>query len=92
MRARILDLNFKRIRRADYILAYINETDCYGTLVEIGYARALNKKLAIGIGPNISAAAFDDLWMARGCHNPGLEVWPGAPQQVFSRLLAWIAA
>jgi hypothetical protein len=93
LRARVLELNFSRIRRADYILSYINETDCFGTLVEIGYARALNKKLAIGIGPNISAAAFDDLWMARGCATAyGFELWPGTPQQVFNRFLQWIAA
>jgi Nucleoside 2-deoxyribosyltransferase len=89
LHARILAVNFNRIQRADYVLAYINEIDCYGTMVEIGYARAFNKKLAIGIGPDITRVQFNELWMARGCATVG-KVWFGQPQQVFNRFMQWI--
>ena len=36
---------------ADLVIAYINEPDCYGALVDIGQALALNKRLVVITGP-----------------------------------------
>jgi hypothetical protein len=40
-RHRILALSEQRIDRAGFVFAYIDAADCYGTLVELGYAHAL---------------------------------------------------
>jgi len=37
----------KQIDAADVVLAYINDPTCYGTLAEIGYARARNKYIIV---------------------------------------------
>lgn len=36
-----------QIRRADVVFAYIDDTTCYGSLFELGYAKALNKPIFI---------------------------------------------
>lgn len=51
-----------QIRRADMVFAYINCADCFGTLLEIGYA--------IGIGKPVvtlfkSKALANDMWFVR---------------------------
>ena len=79
-------VNRARIRRADLVFAYINETDCFGTLIELGYAAALNKPITIGIGRNIKIEEFDDLWMARECHTMG-DVLLGSPNETFKRFM-----
>jgi hypothetical protein len=48
-----------QIDRADFFFAWIDDLTCYGTLAEIGYARAKYVFVAIG-GPTL----FDDLWFA----------------------------
>lgn len=79
-------VNRARIRRADHVFAYINEVDCFGTLIELGYAAALNKPITIGIGRNLKRAEFDDLWMARECHTMG-DVLLGSPNETFKRFM-----
>jgi hypothetical protein len=79
-------VNCARIKRADFIFAYINETDCYGTLIELGYAAALDKNIGVGIGRNIKVEEFDDLWMARQCHRYG-SPWLGSPAETFHEFL-----
>ncbi len=85
MREQILHVNFARIRRADLVFAYINELDCFGTLVEVGFATALEKPIGVGIGRNITVEQFDDLWMPRGCHTVGQ--WLGTPRETFGDFL-----
>lgn len=62
-RAAIFKVNLQRLRRADIVFAYINEADCFGTMVEIGQAQVFGKETHIGFGPK---APFDDMWMLRG--------------------------
>lgn len=58
------------IRRSDIVFVWIDDTTCYGTLVEIGYAKALGKKIWIA-GPDLSSRDVDkygnplnELWFA----------------------------
>lgn len=46
----------------DMLFAYINTADCYGTLCEIGYARARNKFVAVVAAPMVEG--IDDMWFA----------------------------
>ena len=50
----IWDADRSWIERADLILAYIDDLYAYGTLVEIGYAAAKGKPIALGFSNNIS--------------------------------------
>ncbi len=55
-------LCFQAISLSDIVFAWIDSPTCYGTLVEIGYAKALRKRIWIA-GP----AEFSDLWFAYSC-------------------------
>jgi hypothetical protein len=79
-------VNRARIERADLVFAYINEVDCFGTLIELGYAAALNKPITIGIGRNIKIEEFNDLWMARQCATMG-DALLGSPNATFEQFL-----
>jgi hypothetical protein len=37
---RVWDVNYARVRRATLVFAYVNEADCFGTMVEVGMAAA----------------------------------------------------
>lgn len=45
------------IRQADLVIAWIDDPSCYGTLVELGYAKALGKMIWIA-GPR----QYEELW------------------------------
>lgn len=45
------------IKKADVLFAWIDQPDCYGTLVEVGYAKALGKVI-LAAGPRM----FRDMW------------------------------
>lgn len=47
VRRMVTQLCLKAIRRADLVFAWIDTPDCYGTLFELGYAKALGKRLAV---------------------------------------------
>jgi hypothetical protein len=49
------------IENCDLFFAWIDSKDCFGTLVEIGYARALGKDVYIGIHTDFDDS---DLWFA----------------------------
>ena len=59
-RARVLKANFARIKSADLVFVHIDETDCFGTLVEIGYARGVGVPVHLHFGDKISAE--DTTW------------------------------
>jgi nucleoside 2-deoxyribosyltransferase len=65
----ILKVNAERIRRADLLFCFINETDCHGTLIELGIAFAQPKPMvrAVAFGPRLTEAERLDLWMAAEC-------------------------
>ena len=51
-------LCLEAIRHCDLLFAWIDTTDCYGTIAEIGFARALSKNICIA-GPRL----FPDMWL-----------------------------
>jgi hypothetical protein len=62
-----------QIKRADILFAWLEDLTCYGSLVEIGIARALEKEIWIGWPPNMamirdskpqSYPSKRDLWFA----------------------------
>ena len=57
----VISNNKSAIEKADLIFAYINATDCHGTLFEIGYASALGKRIIVAFAPEIDAA---DFWLS----------------------------
>ena len=74
---RVFEVNRRRIANANIIFAFIDRTDCYGTLIELGIAAELGKRVAVVLGANLSANDIRELWMARMCATAGLYVgWP----------------
>lgn len=59
----VTELCLNAIKRADLIFAWIESPDCYGTLMELGYAKALGKQIACYLAPSFSCpvpTGFDD--------------------------------
>jgi hypothetical protein len=52
------------VNRADLVFAWVDREDCYGTLVELGYARCAMKKVAVA-GPR----RLPELWFAESLAN-----------------------
>lgn len=52
------------IDRADFVFAWLDDLTCYGTLVEIGYARAMGKPIYIGTPERVSGEIHEHLWFA----------------------------
>jgi hypothetical protein len=71
---KIFAINLLRINRADYVFAFINEMDCYGTLVELGLASQAGKHITVAFGANLSDKDMRELWMVRQCANAGVIV------------------
>ena len=69
---RVFEINRQRIARADRIFTFVDRTDCYGTLIELGLAAQLNKDIAVTFGENLAFKEIHELWMARLCANSGL--------------------
>ncbi len=57
----VISNNNAALAAADLVFAYINATDCHGTLFEIGYASALGKRIIVAFAPEIDAA---DFWLS----------------------------
>ena len=78
----VISNNKSAIEKADLIFAYINATDCHGTLFEIGYASALGKRIIVAFAPEINAA---DFWFsALQCHAVYHSVRPCCLQTIFA--------
>lgn len=58
-RPKIAKRCLEAIERSDVLFAWIDSPDCYGTLVEIGYARGLGKMIWIAFDVHM-----DDFWFA----------------------------
>ncbi|MBE1577679.1 hypothetical protein ACFORH_10855 [Amycolatopsis roodepoortensis] len=50
------------IEHATHVFAWIDKADAYGSLVELGYARALGKHIHLYLAEDLDVA--DDLWFA----------------------------
>jgi Nucleoside 2-deoxyribosyltransferase len=84
----IWDIDRFQIERADLIFAYLEDANAYGTLVEIGYASALGKPIALGFSTDMARQDYDELWLAR---MPAARVYWGTPAEVWSWVKAdWI--
>ena len=66
-RHKIYEVSLARIRRCDFMFAYINETDCHGTKFEIGYASALQKPIFLCFGDDLHWGKKCDLWFIARC-------------------------
>ena len=77
---KVWNVNRARLRSADIVLAYINEVDCFGTLVEIGLAAETSKPIAVGFGRQITDEQVADMWMAA---MPALKVYRGSAETVW---------
>lgn len=82
-RAAIFAINQERLLRADQVFAYLEDTMCYGTLVELGMASALGKPIAIGIARTLELEQRDDLWMA--IQTASERVYYGLPQECWAQ-------
>lgn len=76
---------FSAIQRADLVFAWIDGIDCYGTIAEIGYAKAVGKLIWIA-GPR----RYDEMWFVYQMADETVFVNQGVtatPAQVFRDLL-----
>jgi hypothetical protein len=60
-REEIIANNNAAIESADLVFGYITDTDCYGTLIEIGCALSRGIRVVLAFAPNIPQ---DDFWYA----------------------------
>lgn len=58
----VYKLSMGQIEKADLIFVWIDSLDAYGTLVELGYAKACDKKILIGIDEKLEG--FEEMWFA----------------------------
>jgi hypothetical protein len=63
-RMRIWSKCFRAIRECDLLFAWIDSKDCYGTLVEIGFAKGLGKHVKVAMKKGVN---LDDLWLTTFC-------------------------
>lgn len=75
--------NCKRaIQRSDVFFLWVNEFDCYGSLVELGWASAVNKYIVIAHKPEFN---FIDMWFAFRCANK--VIMADSPYEAFTRFV-----
>lgn len=68
MRSRVFDVSLARIKRSDFVFAHINEVDCFGTLIEIGYAHSCDVPVFLNFGPNMTRPQINEMWfVAHAC-------------------------
>jgi len=58
----IMERSCDGIRKADCVFVWIEDEECFGTLVEIGYAVALKKRVYVAHHPAISTSG--EMWFA----------------------------
>lgn len=65
-RKQVFDRCKTNIQDSDYIFCYLESADAYGTLWEIGYAKAIGKKIFMATNKKaIRENWYDDLWFSR---------------------------
>lgn len=63
--AEVVALCLDAVRKADLVFCYIDSADCFGTLIELGYAIAHGIPFVIAFAPGIASAENNDFWF--GC-------------------------
>jgi Nucleoside 2-deoxyribosyltransferase len=83
----IWDIDRLLIEKADIVLAYLDDGQAYGTLVEIGYAAAKDTPVCIGFSDD--NRSYEELWL---CRMPAAKVYFGSPDAVWREFSHdWIA-
>ncbi|MCC3243800.1 hypothetical protein LG047_00420 [Methylocystis sp. WRRC1] len=80
----VFQASLARIAGADFVFSYINETDCFGTIFELGAARKARTPIFLLFGPNLTPAQREDLWFVA---RSGLVLGGNIPE-AFERALA----
>jgi hypothetical protein len=60
----VANLCLGALTKADLLFCFIDSTDCFGTIVEIGYALAHDVPVVIAIAPGVATSVDNDLWFA----------------------------
>jgi hypothetical protein len=85
----IWDADTRMIQRANLFVAYIDDAEAYGTLVEIGYAAALQKYIVIGFSDTMKNSDYAQLWLSR---MTAAKCYWGKPGDVWNQVKHdWIA-
>lgn len=101
IRASVVERCLQAIASADLVFAWIDDLACYGTLFELGYAKALGKRLAVRFAqgnfyrstPERLTEAedepsnpYDELWFTYfACHG---QVCPDGPEEALKEVIA----
>jgi len=64
-RKKVYNANRERIRRSDFVFAYINEPDCFGTIGEVGIAAQCGIPIAVAFGPAVTGQLYLEMWTLR---------------------------
>jgi len=60
----VANLCLGAVAKADLLFCYIDSTDCFGTLVEVGYALAHDIPVVIAFAPGVASEVDNDFWFA----------------------------
>jgi nucleoside 2-deoxyribosyltransferase len=52
------------VKKADLLFCYIDSQDCFGTLVEVGFAIAHNVPVVIAFAPDVASPVDNEFWFA----------------------------
>ncbi len=63
-RLEVANLCLGAVAKADLLFCYIDSADCFGTIVEVGYALAQDVPVVIAFAPGVASAADNDFWFA----------------------------
>jgi hypothetical protein len=77
-RNRIFDINLRRMRMADFVFAYIESADAYGTIIELGIAHGWRIPIAL----RLPTYPRDDMWMVA---QTATRIYQGTAEQCWER-------
>lgn len=69
------------VASCDLFFAWIDSTDCFGTIAEIGMAHGMGKPIALGT----SSSLHDSMWFVGQCAT--FTTWADNPNQALERSL-----
>jgi hypothetical protein len=69
---RVFNINLHRLRSANFVFAYIESGDAFGTLIELGMAHSWRIPIGLRLPPEVSA----DMWMVA---HTARRVYRGSP-------------
>ncbi len=63
-RQEVAQLCFSALEKSDLVFCYLDSRDCYGTLVEIGYALAKKKVVVVALSAQLPRGDRNEHWFA----------------------------